>query len=293
MKKQVFRRWSDDPAQLYRLLALRLSVTREEAVDLVERGNVHVGDERAADPTAMVPVGAKLTVHLTPATPTPPLVIVHRDADLAIVDKPAGLPSQPERGQQVFSLDAAVSRELGDDARPMHRLDKEVSGLVIVALRPRARAPLQRIVAGHESDRRYLAIVAGDLSGEGTIRKRIGRHATDQRLRAAFPEGATAGQPATTRYRPLGHGTLDQQPVSAVEVRLETGRTHQIRVHLASLGHPIVGDVAYGGPPFERLCLHAYALELPHPRDGRPLRVSTPLPAVFGRLVPSLTSPFT
>ena len=293
MKKQVFRRWTDDPARLDRLVALRLSVTREEAVDLVERGSVHVGSERANDPAAMVPVGAKVTVHLTPAAPTPPLVIVHRDEDVVIVDKPAALPSQPERGQHAFSLEAAVSRELGDDARPMHRLDKEVSGLVIVALRPRARAPLQRIVAGHESDRRYVAIVAGEMSGEGTIRKRIGRHATDQRLRAALPEGATAGQPATTRYRVLGHGMVDGRPVSAIEVRLETGRTHQIRVHLASLGHPIVGDASYGGPPFERLCLHAYALELPHPRDGRSLRVSTPLPAVFGRLVPSLTSPFT
>lgn len=293
MKKQVFRRWSNDPAPLDRLLAVRLSLTRADAVDLVARGNVHVGDQRAIDPNATVPIGAKLTVHLTPSAPTPPLVIVHRDTDVAIVDKPAGLPSQAERGQHAFSLDAAVSRELGDDARPMHRLDKEVSGLVIVALRSTARAPLQRIVAGHESDRRYLAIVAGNLSAEGAIRKRIGRHATDQRLRAALPEGATAGKPATTRYRVLGHGVLDGRPVSAVDVRLETGRTHQIRVHLASLGHPIVGDVAYGGPPFERLCLHAYALELPHPRHGRPLRVSTPLPELFCRLVPGLTSPFT
>ena len=293
MKKQVFRRWANDPAPLDRLLALRLSLTRADAVDLVERGSVYVGTDRADDPAAEVPVGAKLTVHLTTSSPTPPLVVIHRDADLAIIDKPAGLPSQPERGQHAFSLDAAVARELGDDARPMHRLDKEVSGLVIVALRPAARALLQRIIAEHESDRRYLAIVVGSLSGEGTIRKRIGRHAADQRLRAAFPEGSTAGKPAATRYRVLGHGVLDGRPVTAVDVQLETGRTHQIRVHLASLNHPIVGDVAYGGPPFDRLCLHAYALELPHPRHGRRLRVSTHVPGVFARLVPGLTSPFT
>jgi 23S rRNA pseudouridine1911/1915/1917 synthase len=81
--------------------------------------------------------------------------------------------------------------------------------------------------------------------------------------------------------------------VTAVELWLETGRTHQIRVHLWSIEHTIVGDAAYGGPPFERMCLHAYALELRHPRDGRPIRVSAPVPDPFARLVPGLTSPFT
>ena len=91
----------------------------------------------------------------------------------------------------------------------------------------------------------------------------------------------------------LGHGALDGGPVTAVDVRIETGRTHQIRVHLASIGHPIVGDETYGGPPFERLCLHAYALELPHPGHGRPIRVAAHLPDELVRLVPGLTRPFT
>ncbi len=293
MKKQVFRRWANDPASLDRLLAARLGLAAADAVDLVERGGVYVGSDRATDPTAEVAVGARLTVHSTPSLPTPPLVVVHRDTDLAVVDKPAGLPAQAERGQHAFSLDAAVARELGREARTMHRLDKEVSGLVIVGLRSATRSSLQRIISRHEADRRYLAIVGGNVAGEGTIRKRIGRHPEDQRLRASFPERSTAGQPATTRYRVLGHGTLEGRPITAVDVQLETGRTHQIRVHMASLGHPIVGDVAYGGPPFERVCLHAYSLELPHPRDARPLRVSTRVPEVFARLVPSLTSPFT
>ncbi|HEX9102822.1 MAG TPA: RluA family pseudouridine synthase [Polyangia bacterium] len=293
MKKQVFRRSANDPAPLDRLLALRLGLPRADAVDLVVRGSVYVGSDRANDAAAEIPVGTKLTVHLTASSPTPPLVIVYRDDDLAVVDKPAGLPSQPERGQQAFSLDAAVARELGGEARPMHRLDKEVSGLVIVAIRPDARTRLQQTISEHESDRRYLAIVAGDAAGEGTIRKRIGRHPNDPRLRTALPERSTAGKPAMTHYRVLEHGALDDRAVAAVDVRLETGRTHQIRVHLASIAHPIVGDTTYGGPPFERLCLHAYALELPHPRHGRPLRVTAPIPDVFARLVPGLTTPFT
>ena len=293
MKKQVFRRWPNDPAPLDRLLASRLALAPNDAAELVARGRVYVGSERANVPSAEVRVGAKITVHLAPSPPTPSLAVVHRDEHLAVVDKPAGLPSQAERGQKAFALDAAVARQLGEDARVMHRLDKEASGLVIVALRADARAALQKIVAEHESDRRYLAIVTGNLSGESAIKKRIGRHARDERLRAAFAEDSTAGKPAATHYRVLGHGSADGRPVTALEVQLETGRTHQIRVHLASIGHPIVGDIAYGGPPFERLCLHAYALELPHPRDRRPIRVSIPPPEPFARLVPSLTTPFT
>ncbi len=293
MKKQVFRRWANDPAPLDRLLGARLGLAHDDAVQLVERGGVYVGVDRAIDPLAHVPVGAKLTVHLSPPKPTPSLDVVYRDADVAVVDKPAGLPSQPERGQHAFALDTALARQLGDSVRAMHRLDKEVSGLVVVALRPDVYRPLQKMIGEHESDRRYVAIVGGELDGERTIRKRIGRHASDARLRAALPEHATAGKAATTRCRVIGRGALDGKPVSAVDVQLETGRTHQIRVHLASLGHPIVGDVAYGGRPFERLCLHAYALELPHPRDGRPLRVSTRVPELFARLVPGLTTPFT
>jgi 23S rRNA-/tRNA-specific pseudouridylate synthase len=91
----------------------------------------------------------------------------------------------------------------------------------------------------------------------------------------------------------LAHGTLAGEAVTAIEARLETGRTHQIRVHFSAIAHPLVGDTAYGGPTFGRLCLHAYALELPHPRTNRPIRVSVPPPGELVRLVPGLTRPFT
>ena len=230
---------------------------------------------------------------MTPPDDAPPIVVVYRDEDLAIVDKPAGLPTQAETAQRAFSLEAAATRDLGADARLMHRLDKEASGLLLVALRSAAYAPLQRAMAAHAIDRRYVAIAQGPLVGDATIRKRIGRHPRDQRLRAPFPEDATTGEAACTHFRALGHGSLDGMPVTAVELRLETGRTHQIRVHLAALGHPIVGDPSYGGPSFERLCLHAYAMELAQPTSGQRIRASAALPPPFARLVPGLTSPFT
>lgn len=293
MKKRVFRRWANDPASLRDLLVARLALTPKEAADLVARGSVYVGHHRADDPFAEVHVGQQLTVHSSPPVEAPPVVIIYRDEDLAIVDKPTGLPSQAEPAQRAFSLEAAATRDLGAEARLMHRLDKEASGLLLVALRKTAYAPLQQAMSAHAIDRRYLAIARGSLVGEGALRMRIGRHPSDQRLRAPFPENATAGEPACTRFATLAHGALDGAPVTAVELRLESGRTHQIRVHLSALGHPIVGDTPYGGSPFERLCLHAYALELRQPSTGRPIRASAPVPAPFVRLVPGLTTPFT
>ena len=293
MKKRVFRRWGDDPASLRDLLVARLGVTREAAVELVDRGSVFVGTEAARDPHHAIAIGAKLTVLLGTAVEPPPTIVVHRDQDVAVVDKPPGLPSQEEPGQRSYCLAVGVARDLGEGARLMHRLDKDASGLGVVALRRSADGPLQRAMAGTAVERRYLAVARGSLSGDGAIKKRIGRHPRDQRLRAAFAEHATAGEPAVTRYRSLGHGVLHGEPITAVELQLETGRTHQIRVHLSSIDHPIVGDTAYGGPPFDRLCLHAYAVELPHPRTGRPLRVSVPPPDELVHLVPGLTSPFT
>ena len=135
MKKRVFRRWSHDPALLCDLLVARLGLTSDEALALVDRGGVYVDRERVTTPRRQVGVGDQLTVHLTPPAVAPPLVVVYRDDDLAVVDKPVGLPSQAEPGQSTFCLDAMALRDLGPEARLMHRLDKEASGLVLIALR--------------------------------------------------------------------------------------------------------------------------------------------------------------
>src|SRR4051812_28165356 len=272
MKKRVFRRWADDPVSLRELLVARLGITKEAADDLVAAGNVRLGDATVDHANVSVEIGDKLTVVLTMPMVAPPTQIVFRDEDVAVVDKPPGLPSQPEAGQRSYCLAAAVTRDLGGGARIMHRLEKDASGLVAVGLRKSAYAPLQRAMSGYEIERRYLAVVQGSLMGDGFVRQRIGRHPRDQRLRAPFPESSTTGEPAVTRYLVLAHGTLAGEPVTAIEARLETGRTHQIRVHFSAIAHPLVGDTAYGGPTFGRLCLHAYALELPHPRTNRPIR---------------------
>lgn len=291
MHKRVLTRALGDPEAIAELVAARLQLAPTAAAERVAAGAVYVGGRRVGG-EARVAVGDKVTVYLDRVAAPASFRVVYQDDWIAIVDKPAGLPSQAERSQRAATLEAEVQRTLGAAARLMHRLDKEASGLVLFALRGRACAPLQAAMERGAIDRRYLAIVDGELRGDGIIRLRIGRHARDRRLRAALPEQAPAGEPALSRYRVVGHGEDDGRPLTAVELQLETGRTHQLRVHLAGIGHPIVGDEAYAGAPFERLCLHAHALELPHPLERRVVRAASPLPEAFARLVPRLTTPF-
>jgi 23S rRNA pseudouridine1911/1915/1917 synthase len=289
MKKRVFTRAPQDPEWLDALLSTRLALSIEESQQLVTRGAVHVNGRRMLA-TERIPVGAKLIVFhdLRPPAVEHELVVAFQDEWLAIVDKPAGIATQAERASSQHSLDAQVQRELGREARMMHRLDKEASGLVLFALRPQARAPLQQLLADGVIERRYVAIVEGQLEGEGTIQLRIGRHAKDARLRAAFPVDALEGQPARSRYRTLAR----QANATAVELTLDTGRTHQLRVHMAAIGHALVGDVAYGGREHERLCLHAHTLALPHPHTHERIEAHSSLPPTFAELVPGLTRPF-
>lgn len=289
MNKRVLTRAAVDPESLTELIAARLSLSHAAARDLVDRGAVWVAGERAQR-SRRVSVGDKVVVHTAAAAVASPIVFVHRDDWIAVVDKPVGVPSQAEPSQSSGALDAQLQRLVGGAARAMHRLDKEASGLVLFALRQRVYAPLQRALTAGAIERRYLAIVDGQLRGEGAIRLRIGRHPTDRRRRAPLPENAPAGEPACSHFRALAHASSRDRSFTAVELRLETGRTHQLRVHLSGIGHPIVGDSAYGGSAYERMCLHAYALELAHPIDERPLRLHAPLPEPLVRLVPGLTT---
>ncbi|MDB4969137.1 MAG: rluA [Myxococcales bacterium] len=293
MNKRVLTRASGDPDSLVELLSARLGVDARQAKAWITAGSVYVGGKRIAAPCA-VAIGDKLTVFIAaPAAPTSVPTIIHQDDWMAVLDKPPGMASQAEVRQRSAALDAFALRTFGPDARMLHRLDKEASGLVLFALVPRALAPLQAALESGAIDRRYVALVDGELRGEGTIRLRIARHPEDRRLRAALPENAPAGEVASSHYRSLAHATWKGRHLSALELTLETGRTHQLRVHLSAHGHPIVGDNAYRGPAFQRLCLHAHALEVPHPRDGDRLRLSAPLPESFATLVPGLTRPFT
>ncbi|HVW48775.1 MAG TPA: RluA family pseudouridine synthase [Solirubrobacterales bacterium] len=210
----------------------------------------------------------------------PDLRIVHLDEDLAVIDKPVGLVVHPAPSHTGPTVVSALGDLLGggDPERPgiVHRLDKETSGLMVVARNPETLAALQEAVRERRVERRYLALAGGRLASRtGTIDAPIGR-ASRRRTRMAV--AGAASRAARTHFEVLE--LLPRE--SYVEARLETGRTHQIRAHFAAIGHPLVGDVTYGGAPrhgLDRQFLHAHRLAFTHPRTGAPLDFRSPLPA--------------
>jgi RluA family pseudouridine synthase len=270
--KRVFRVASGDPTTLCGALIARLSISRQRADQLIARGAIEV-DGRRAERDHAIAAGARVIAFVPDEdAPRTAIAIVYRDADLVVVDKPAGLRSQAVRGDAEDTLIARVQREIDPAASLLHRLDRETSGLVLLPLRDRARAFLQRALTAGEIDRRYVAHVAGRLEAACRIELRIGPD-RDPRRRRTYPPSSDAGEPAISHVEPIAAGEAE----SRVALRLETGRTHQLRVHLAAIGHPIVGDTLYGGPPAERLWLHATALSFPHPAGGE-RAVSSPMP---------------
>ncbi len=219
-----------------------------------------------------------------------PLKIVFEDDDLIVVNKPAGLIVHPGAGNPDRTLmngllaHASALRRV-PRAGIVHRLDKDTSGLLVVAKNLTAQTHLAAQLAGRSVKRTYLALVHGDPPARGLIDAPIGR---DTRMRTRMTV-TLRGKEARTSYRVLerfGRAAL-------LECRLETGRTHQIRVHLQHIRHPIVGDPVYRrgareGLPFARQALHATALELAHPRSGEPMAWSAPLPADMKKLLAKL-----
>ncbi len=269
------------------------SLSRSRIKDLITAGLVTV-DGAAAKPAARVRRGQRIemTVPLrAPATITPeaiPLDVVYEDADLLVINKPPGLTMHPGAGRASGTLANAVAARvpqiltLGGGLRPgiVHRLDKDTSGLLVVAKAAQALTSLQEQVAARSVRRTYLAIVRGNLAGEsGTIDAPIGRH-TRHRTKMAVQAG---GRRAVTRYRVLErlkHFTL-------VAADLLTGRTHQIRVHFAHLGHPVAGDRLYGAGSDDlgigRQALHAVRLQFRHPRSGDDLVFEAAPPPDFAQ----------
>jgi 23S rRNA pseudouridine1911/1915/1917 synthase len=206
--------------------------------------------------------------------------IVHRDEFLAVVEKPAGLvvhPAPSHTGPTLVDQLAEILGGGGDPSRPgiVHRLDKDTSGLLVVARDDETHAALQQLVREREVERVYLALAGGRLSSRtGTIDAPIGRSAR-QRHRMAV-SGAASRQ-ARTHFT-----VLELLPRETyLEARLETGRTHQIRAHFAAIGHPLSGDSTYGGAArygLRRQFLHAHRLAFRHPRTGEPLEFTSPLP---------------
>jgi 23S rRNA pseudouridine1911/1915/1917 synthase len=262
-------------------------VSRSQARRLVEEGLATVNGRPARPsyalrPADVVDVRVPAPEPLTLPPESIPLRIIYEDGDILVVDKPAGLAVHPGPGQTRHTLVNALLAlypdltNMGDALRPgiVHRLDKDTSGLLLVARNERAQAELSRQLKERLVEKRYLALVTGRLEpAEGVIEGDIGRDPRN-RKRMAIVEG---GRPARTAYSVRER--LDG--FTLVEVAPSTGRTHQIRVHLAGVGHPIVGDALYGrrSTLVGRHFLHAWRIAFSHPADGRPVAFESPLPA--------------
>ena len=222
-----------------------------------------------------------------------PLTILYRDDSLLVVDKPAGLVVHPAPGHPRGTLVNAVLHHApspsvgGDPLRPgiVHRLDKDTSGVMVVARTAQAKAALVDAFQAHDIEREYVAIVVGQLNGPTAYRDPIGRHPTD---RKRFSSRTGRGKPATTHVKPAESFSA----ATLVTCRLETGRTHQIRVHLSDAGYPLVGDPMYGRTPKDRdlraisqalgrQALHARVLGFRHPVTGEDLRFESEPPEDF------------
>jgi 23S rRNA pseudouridine1911/1915/1917 synthase len=275
---------------LRRAFRLSLQLTKR----LVRSGGVRL-DGVTPFLTNRVRAGQWLAIRLSAAgesslRPVPmDLSIVLDDPDLLVIDKPAGMLVHPTRPSHVRTLAhgvLALYRERGIAAlpHPVHRLDRDTTGLVLFATHPLAHQRLDRQLRARGIVRRYLAVVQGRVEAEqGRIESPIGRRADDAHLRTLDPTGATAATRFTVLER-FAAATL-------LEVELETGRTHQIRVHLSGAGHPLIGDVAYGGvghPAIGRQALHAGKLSLTHPMTGGRVECEAGLPADFRELLRAL-----
>jgi 23S rRNA pseudouridine1911/1915/1917 synthase len=264
-------------------------------------------DGRPARPRDAVYGGESVLVRATPAIEERvapermPLTVRHRDPHVFVIDKPAGLVVHPGAGNRAHTLQnglLALDPALAQVPRAgiVHRIDKDTSGLLVVARTIEAHAALVEMLRDHEVQREYLALCLGAVTGGGTVDKAIGRHRTD-RLRMAV---RADGRDAVTHYR-----IAERFPMhTLLRVMLETGRTHQIRVHLAHIGHPLVGDPLYGGRRqliaglapaqraallgFRRQALHAAKLEFSHPVSGRNIAVESPLPDDLESLLAAL-----
>jgi len=281
--------------RLDRLVALIGDVSRSEAAQLVASGAVLVNDRPQSKGSIKVAEGDRVRVDLGDRPPDIELVpdpdvrfeVVHADEHVVVVDKPAGLVVHPGAGNESATLVHGLLARYpdlagvgGDPVRPgvVHRLDKGTSGLLVVARSDDAYDALVAMLGARDVERRYEALVWGHPeSRRGVVDAPIGRSEREPTKMTV----SARGRPARTGYE-VRTTFSDPAPVAALTCRLETGRTHQIRVHLAAIGHPVVGDDRYGRQrpelALDRPFLHAAALAFDHPVTGVPLRFTAPLP---------------
>ena len=277
-------------------------LTRSAAQKLIEQGLVKRNGKPGKKNDKLEP-GDRVEYEVPEAKPVDivptqmDLRIVYEDEDLLVIDKPKGLVVHPAPGHQEDTLVNGLLYVMGDDLsgingelRPgiVHRIDKDTSGLLAVAKNDLAHTMLASQLKDHTMARTYEAIVCGSFREDsGTVDAPIGRHPSDRKKMCVTERNsrnAVTHWEVVARYRGYTH----------IRCRLETGRTHQIRVHMAHIGHPILGDTVYGHKNKElgqdSQCLHAGALCFKHPRDGRPVMVFSPLPEYFEKVLEKLKS---
>ena len=276
-------------------------LTRSQAQRLIEQGAVTQAG-RPVKKNEKLPAGTALELEIPEVRETPiaaqdiPLEVCYEDADVIVVNKPKGLVVHPAPGHADGTLVNALLAHCGDslsgiggEKRPgiVHRIDKDTSGLIIAAKNDLAHAALAAQLKDHSLARTYVCIVCGKIKDDsGTIDAPIGRHPADRKKMAVTQKGsrsAVTHWEVIARYRGYTH----------IRCRLETGRTHQIRVHMAHIGHPLLGDSVYGAPSPDKglsgQCLHARELKFIHPRSGERVVISTELPEYFKNVLSKLS----
>lgn len=293
--------------RLDKLIAESLNNTRSQVQDWLEKGLVTVNGNRQSK-NYRIREKDIILIHI----PDPiiydvkaeaiPLDIVYEDNDLLVVNKPKGMVVHPAAGNYDGTLVNALLAHCGDSLsgingvmRPgiVHRIDKDTSGLLIIAKNDLAHKGLAEQIKAHSFTRIYEAVVTGNIKDDrGTIDAPIGRHPIQRKKMAVFNGSSLTGSSnvknAVTHYEVIAR----YRGYTYIRVKLETGRTHQIRVHMAYIGHPVAGDAVYGSGKqpaiLQGQCLHARVIGFNHPRDGRFMEFTSPLPEYFSAFLKSL-----
>ncbi len=301
---------SDIGARLDRFLSEHADLSRSAAVKLIEDGNVTVNGSAIAK-NYRLRSGDTIEVQLPEPEPIDavpqniPLDIVYEDADLIVINKPVGMVVHPAAGNPdgtlvnalLYHCGASLSG-IGGAIRPgiVHRIDKNTSGLLVVAKNDETHLALSASLKGHHINRIYTAIALGNFKEEkGSVDAPIGRHPIDRKKMAVIRNPELSARDAVTHWSVLARGSADGNAFTLLRCELETGRTHQIRVHMSSIGHPLLGDDVYGGngTAFEKhhksliigQCLHAGELSFIHPRTAKTMHFTAPMPTEMQRIV--------
>lgn len=325
LKKKMIPMWNNDTesnllcceagvedkgTRLDQFVAKCADLTRSAAARLIEEGAVTVGGKTVAKNYKVSQADqVEITLpepELSEALPEDiPLDIIYEDADIIIINKPAGMVVHPAAGNPTGTLVNALLHHCGSSLsgvggviRPgiVHRIDKDTSGLLVVAKNDDAHLALSAQLKDHSLCRIYTAIAIGNFREEsGTVDAPIGRHPVDRKKMAVIHNSDLRSREAVTYWSVLARGEADGNAFTLLRCQLKTGRTHQIRVHLASVGHPLLGDAVYGGSNtrFEARhrasitgqCLHAGELRLIHPRTKEEMLFTAPMPTNMQHVV--------